>query len=96
MRIGPVLVDPTEIRLPLVHTLGDQQTFTRRTGPLTWRDDPIVAATQTAYLPTLPHEAQEGWIRVTPTVPPDGGGPTTGTATTGPSATGPTATGGTP
>ncbi|MBV1856288.1 hypothetical protein [Catellatospora tritici] len=66
VRVGPVLVDPAEIRLPLVNLLGDKQTFTRRTGPLTWRDDPIVAATQTAYLPRLPHEAQEGWIRVTP------------------------------
>jgi hypothetical protein len=69
VRVGPVLVDPTEIRLPLVHTLGDAQTFTRRSGPLTWRDDPIVASSQTAYLPTLPHEAQEGWIRVTPDQP---------------------------
>lgn len=66
VRVGPVLVDPSEIRLPLVHTLGEKQTFTRRTGPLTWRDDPILAATQTALLPRLPHEVQEGWIRVTP------------------------------
>ncbi len=66
VRVGPVLVDPTEIRLPLVNLLGDKQTFTRRTGPLTWRDDPIVAASQAALLPRLPHEAQEGWVRVTP------------------------------
>ena len=74
VRVGPVLVDPAEIRLPLVSTLGDKQTFTRRTGELTWRDDPILAATQTAYLPRLPHEAQEGWIRVTPTPEPGTGG----------------------
>ena len=30
------------------------------------QDDPILAATQTAYLPRLPHHAQEGWVRVTP------------------------------
>jgi hypothetical protein len=66
LRVGPVLVDPAEVRLPLVHLLGKNQTFTRRDGPLTWRDDPIVAATQSALLPRLPHEAQEGWIRVTP------------------------------
>ena len=66
VRVGPVLVDPAEIRLPLVTLLGEHQTFTRRTGPLTWRDDPIVAATQTAYLPRLPHEVQEGWVRVSP------------------------------
>ncbi|USQ75529.1 hypothetical protein [Ornithinimicrobium cryptoxanthini] len=66
MRVGPLLVDPAEIKLPLVASLGPDQVFTRRTGPLTWRDDPIVAATAAAYLPRLPHEAQEGWIRVTP------------------------------
>ncbi len=66
VRVGPLLVDPAEIRLPLVSLLGDKQTFTRRTGELTWKDDPIVAASQTAYLPRLPHEVQEGWIRVTP------------------------------
>ncbi len=75
VRVGPVLVDPAEIRLPLVSLLGDKQTFTRRTGELTWRDDPILAATQTAYLPRLPHEAQEGWIRVTPPEPDAGAGP---------------------
>ena len=69
VRVGPLLVDPSEIRLPLVASLGDRQTFTRRTGPLTWRDDPIVAATQAALLPRLPHEAQEGWIRVIPEAP---------------------------
>lgn len=69
VRVGPLLVDPSEIRLPLVASLGDRQTFTRRTGPLTWRDDPIVAATQAALLPRLPHEAQEGWIRVIPEEP---------------------------
>jgi hypothetical protein len=72
VRVGPVLVDPAEIRLPLVTLLGDKQTFTRRTGPLTWRDDPILAATQTAYLPRLAHEVQEGWVRVTPQEPQQG------------------------
>jgi len=73
VRVGPVLVDPAEIRLPLVHLLGDKQTFTRRTGPLTWRDDPILAASQTALLPRTPHEAQEGWIRVSPEEPEEEG-----------------------
>jgi len=64
VRVGPVLVDPEEIRLPKVNLLEDRQQFTRRTGPLTWRDDPIVAATQSALLPRMPHEVQEGWIRI--------------------------------
>jgi hypothetical protein len=65
-RVGPVLVDPTTIRLPLVTGLGDRQTFTRRDTPLSWRDDPITAATQSAYLPEQPSMLQEGWIRVVP------------------------------
>lgn len=63
-RFGPVLVDPAVVRLPLVTGLGDKQTWTRRDTPLTWRDDPITAATQTAYLPEQPATLQEGWIRV--------------------------------
>jgi hypothetical protein len=63
-RFGPVLVDPDTVRLPLVTGLGDKQQWTRRDTPLTWRDDPIAAATQTAYLPELPATLQEGWIRV--------------------------------
>lgn len=70
MRVGPLLVDPAEIRLPNVASLGTSQQFTRRTGPLTWRDDPILASTTNAYLPKMPHEAQEGWIRVAPAPPP--------------------------
>jgi hypothetical protein len=66
VRVGPVLVDPAEIRLPLIRAMGPRQRFTRRTGPLTWRDDAIKAATMSAYLPRVPHEAQEGWIRVQP------------------------------
>ncbi|MFC7496389.1 MULTISPECIES: hypothetical protein [unclassified Nocardioides] len=66
VRVGPLLIDPGEVRLPLVAVLGERQTFTRRTGDLAWKDDAILAATQTAYLPRMPHEIQEGWIRVTP------------------------------
>jgi hypothetical protein len=72
MVVGPLLVDPAEIRLPNVASLGSHQQFTRRTGPLTWKDDPILASTTNAYLPRMAHEVQEGWIRVAP-APPEGG-----------------------
>lgn len=72
MRVGPLLVDPAEIRLPNVASLGRNQLFTRRTGTLTWRDDPILASTTNAYLPKMPHEVQEGWIRVGPDTKPGG------------------------
>jgi hypothetical protein len=100
-RFGPVLVDPTTVRMPKVTGLDPSQEFTRRDTPITWRNDPITAATQTAFLPELPTTLQEGWIRVTQalsageTPQPSGGtGGTTGTGTTGTSGTGTGVTGG--
>ena len=66
VRVGPVLVDPKNVRMPKVAALGQDQTFSRRDTPSTWKDDPILAATQAALLPDDPAVAQEGWIRVTP------------------------------
>jgi hypothetical protein len=63
-RVGPVLTDPTAIRMPKVTGLGGEQQFTRRDTPLSWRDDPILAASQAALLPDAPAVVQEGWIRV--------------------------------
>jgi hypothetical protein len=66
VRVGPVLIDPGDVRLPLVAALGDKQTLTTREGPLGWRDDAIFAATQSAVLPDRTSTLREGWIRVTP------------------------------
>lgn len=66
IRVGPVLVDPGDVRLPLVAALGEQQTLTTREGPLGWRDDPLLAATSSAMLPDRATELREGWVRVTP------------------------------
>src|SRR4051794_1232901 len=65
-RVGPVLVDPTSVRMPRVTGLGESQAFTYRDTPLSWRDDPILAASQTALLPDDPAGLKEGWIRVVP------------------------------
>jgi hypothetical protein len=65
-RIGPVLVDPALVRLPKISAFPKEQIFTRRDSPQSWKDDPILAATQTALLPDLPHEVQEGYIRIAP------------------------------
>jgi len=70
-RIGPVLVDPTNVRLPKVSAFPKDQIFTRRDTPCTWKDDPILAATQAALLPELPHEVQEGYIRIVPKPEPE-------------------------
>jgi len=72
VRVGPVLVDRDQVRLPLVSTLTQSQLWTRRDTPTTWRDDPIEAATQTAFLPDMPARLEEGYIRVMPGADPMG------------------------
>jgi hypothetical protein len=64
LRVGPVLVDPAGIRMPLASALGAGQVWARRDGPTTWRQDPITAATQQALLPEGAAIAQEGYVRV--------------------------------
>jgi hypothetical protein len=67
--VGPLLTDADKVRLPKVASFPADQLFTRRDSPGTWKDDPILAATQTAYLPDQASEVQEGWIRVAPKPP---------------------------
>jgi hypothetical protein len=67
VRCGPLLIDADKVRLPKVAAFPADQLFTRRDTPGSWRDDPILAATQSAYLPDQASEVQEGWIRIAPT-----------------------------
>ncbi len=79
LRTGPLLIDADKVRLPKVASFPAEQLFTRRDTPTSWRDDPILAATQSALLPDTAPEIQEGWIRIAPN-------PTTSTgAPSGPS-----------
>jgi hypothetical protein len=73
VRVGPVIVDADTIRLPKVSSFPKDQIWTRRDTPSTWKDDPILAATQTALFPDTPSEVQEGYIRVAPGPAPGGG-----------------------
>jgi hypothetical protein len=66
VRVGPVLVDPDKIRLPKVSSFPKDQIWTRRDTPNTWKDDPILAATQEALFPEMPSDVQEGYIRIAP------------------------------
>ena len=50
----------------IVSSFPADQLFTRRDSPGSWKDDPILAATQSAYLPDHASTVQEGWIRVNP------------------------------
>jgi hypothetical protein len=69
LRVGPVLIDTDQVRLPKPSVFGTKQVFTRRTTPAAWQDDPILAATQTALLPDQPAHVQDGYIRVAPKDP---------------------------
>ena len=66
--------DPAQVRLPKISSFPKNQLFTRRNTPASWKDDPILAATQEALLPELPHEVQEGYIRIAPEPAPKRGG----------------------
>ncbi len=65
-RAGPLLLDAGPVRLPKISGLGKKQRLTYKPNALDWKNDPIAAATQTAYLPELPSIVREGWIRVAP------------------------------
>lgn len=71
-RIGPVIIDPDKVRLPKIAAFGAHQTWTRRDSPITWRDDPILSATQAALLPEGRVSLQEGYIRIAPADPENG------------------------
>ena len=66
VRTGPLLIEPDQVRLPKASVFGADQVFTRRTSPATGRDDPLLAATQTALLPDGPSSVQDGYLRVLP------------------------------
>ncbi|WP_298838171.1 hypothetical protein [uncultured Roseobacter sp.] len=65
-RIGPVLIDPDKVRLPKIAAFGSDQTWVRRNSAITWREDPILSATQAAVLPTGRVTVEEGYIRINP------------------------------
>jgi hypothetical protein len=66
VRCGPLLIDADKTRLPKVASFPAEQLWTHRDTPTSWRDDPILAATQSALLPDTAPEVQEGWIRIAP------------------------------
>jgi hypothetical protein len=81
LRCGPLLIDADKVRLPKVASFPAEQLFTHRDTPTSWKDDPILAATQSALLPDQAPEVQEGWVRIAPNPPapnaptPQGGTP---------------------
>jgi hypothetical protein len=74
LRTGPLLIDADKVRLPKVASFPADQLFTHRDTPTSWKDDPILAATQSALLPDTQPQVQEGWVRIDPNPPGSGSG----------------------
>ena len=53
-RVGPVLVDPETIRMPLPAEIAGGWSWVRRVNVTTWKEDPVVRASQDALLPDVP------------------------------------------
>ena len=63
-RVGPVLVDPETIRMPLPAEIKGGWSWVRKVNVTTWQEDPVVKATQDALLPDVPALISEGWLKV--------------------------------
>lgn len=63
-RVGPVLVDPDTIRMPLPAEIKGGWSWVRKVNVTTWQEDPVVKATQDALLPDVPALLSEGWLKV--------------------------------
>ncbi len=63
-RIGPVLVDPSTVRLPAPGGGGISPSWAHRDTPTTWADAELGPSTSQARLPERPAQVQEGWLRL--------------------------------
>lgn len=63
-RVGPVLVDPDAVRMPLPAEIAGGWSWVRRVNVTTWQEDPVVKASQDALLPDAPAMLNEGWLKL--------------------------------
>jgi hypothetical protein len=68
-RFGPVLLDPTAIRMPVASDIRGTWSWSHRKDASTWLDEPVTNSLGDGRLPTEPSEGQEGWLRLTPEEP---------------------------
>ncbi|MGH8891783.1 MAG: hypothetical protein ACRDWY_00505 [Actinomycetes bacterium] len=68
-RFGPVLLDPTRIRMPVASDIRGTWSWSHRTDAATWADEPVTNSLGDARIPAEPSEGQEGWLRLTPEEP---------------------------
>jgi hypothetical protein len=65
-RFGPVLVDPKTLRMPVPSEIHGTWSWDHRADITTWAEDPVVVATQDAFLRPDPASGTEGWLRMDP------------------------------
>ncbi|NET81454.1 MAG: hypothetical protein F6J94_05655 [Moorea sp. SIO1F2] len=64
-RAGPVLLNSTEIQLPLPAAIKGDWTWVERSGVTTWREsDPLTSSTSSAQLPSTRPNVNEGWLKL--------------------------------
>lgn len=63
-RVGPVLVDPDAVRMPVPAEIAGGWSWVRRINVTTWQEDPVVKASQDALLPDAPAMLSEGWLKL--------------------------------
>ncbi|MGD0452779.1 MAG: hypothetical protein ABSB69_04220 [Solirubrobacteraceae bacterium] len=72
-RFGPVLVDPQHIRMPLATDVQGTWVWDYRSDAAAWKEEQVTNATDNALLGSDPPQPIEGWLKLTPPAPPEGG-----------------------
>lgn len=66
-RMGPLLVDPERVRMPLPSETGGSWAWVERAGVTVWRRDGTLQGNDPkALLPATPPDIREGWLALTP------------------------------
>lgn len=63
-RIGPVLSDPSTIRMPLPAEIRGNWSWVRKTGLTVWEESPVVDAVSEPKLTPTPSRIHEGWLKL--------------------------------
>ncbi|MCP4339364.1 MAG: hypothetical protein GY799_10860 [Desulfobulbaceae bacterium] len=61
--VGPVLVDPTEVRMPHPREIKGNWNWLHRSSPVMWQEQPITPANDRARFAQKAIEAHEGWLK---------------------------------
>ena len=73
-RVGPVLSDPSTIRMPLPAEIRGNWSWVRKTGLTVWEESPVVDAVPEPKLTPTPSRIHEGWLKLSGYENPDDSG----------------------